>query len=336
MKNYWYIATSSKDLGKKPLSCKILNEPIVLFRDENDIPLALLDRCPHRNASLSHGKIEKGIIRCSYHGWEFNGEGKCVFIPSLCEGEKIPGSSYTSSFPVIEQNGYIWVWIGDRKPGEDEKPFTIPHYQENGWLHYKLRAKIINTVDNVIENFIDSPHTGYIHKGLFRSPATHVTKSSVKIVSDGVIIDSEEENKGDSLLASLMSGKNEMQVHQDRFILPSIIQVGYSLGNDRHMIGYHFCTPVEDFVTYLNVCVTWHFGWLNNLGKIFVPILGQKILDQDVEILDNQGSVIKKFGEHFTSVPADTANIWIKNLRQRLKDGQELPALREKEVNFRL
>jgi phenylpropionate dioxygenase-like ring-hydroxylating dioxygenase large terminal subunit len=336
MKNYWYIAASSKDLGKNTISRKILDQPLVLFRNENGIVSALLDRCAHRNARLSGGKVINGRIRCPYHGWEFNSQGKCAYIPSLCEGEKIPVSAVTNSFPVIEQDGYIWVWAGDRMPDNEEKPFQILHYKENGWQNFKLRAKINNTVDNIIENFIDSPHTGYIHKGIFRNPASQITKSSVKIVSDGVIIDTEEENKGDSLLAALLVGKEQKQVHQDRFIMPSLVQVAYSIGSKKHMIGYHFCTPADEFTTYLNVCVTWHFGWLNPLVKKFVPIIGQKILNQDVEILNVQGSVIRKYGEHFTSAPADTANIWIKNMRQKAREGQEIPSLREKQVDFRL
>jgi phenylpropionate dioxygenase-like ring-hydroxylating dioxygenase large terminal subunit len=336
MKNYWYIAANSNDLKEKPLACKILNENLVLFRDGSGLAFALADRCPHRNVRLSAGRVINGSLRCPYHGWEFNGAGKCVYIPSLCEDETIPSQAFTGNFPLIEQDGFIWVWSGNRPPAAAELPFKIPHYDETGWARARLKATIKNSVDNVIENFIDCPHTGYIHGGLFRSPASHLAATSVKRVADGVIIDIEEENKSNSLLANFLLGKDQAQTHQDRFFLPALIQVAYSFGPKRQMIGYHFCTPAEDFVTVLNVCVTWNMGWLTSVIRPLVPYFGQKILDQDVKILDNQGAVIKKYGEHFTSTPADTANNWIKACRQQARFSQEPLSEKEKQVFFKL
>lgn len=336
MKNFWYAVARTKELGTKPLASKLLNEPIVLFRNENGEVAALVDKCPHRNVYLSKGRVKNGNIQCPYHGWEFNTSGKCVNIPSLCEGDKIPGSAFTSSYPVIEQQELIWVWYGDRKPNENEKPFNIPHFGEKGWNHTWVQTTVKNSVDNVIENFIDCSHTGYIHGGLFRNPADHLAKTCIKRVETGVVIDIDEQtDKKDSILSKVLMG-NEQPTHQDQFILPSIVRVAYGFGANKTVIGYQICVPVEDFLTKVYVCVTWRMGLLTNFISPIVKIVGNKVLDQDIWILEDQGSVIKKYGENFVSTPSDTANNWIRMARQNAKRGIDTFTERERNVDFRL
>lgn len=337
MQNYWYALVRSTELKNKPLACKLLDEPIVLFRNESGTVSALVDRCPHRNVKLSNGVVKDGNVQCPYHGWEFNNEGKCVKIPSLCHGDKIPTSAYAEPYPIIEQQGLIWVWYGNRTPEKDEKPFDIPHYDEEGWRHTWVQTTIKNTVENVIENFIDCSHTGYIHGGLFRTPASHLAKTFVKKVSNGVIIDIDEKaEKRDSFLSKLLVGKNVNHTHQDQFILPSIVRVAYGFGNKKEIIGYQICIPVEDFLTKVYVCVTWRLGLLTNFIEPIVKFMGNKVLDQDIWILEDQGTVIKKYGEHFVSTPSDTANNWIRMTRDNAKKGVDKFIERERNVDFML
>lgn len=337
MRNYWYMAAKSIELKNKPLSCKILDEPIVLFRDESKSISALVDRCPHRNVNLSKGKVVKGNLQCPYHGWEFNQKGKCVFIPSLCAEDKIPDTACVQSYPVIEQDGVVWVWIGDKKPEQNELPFSIPNYNNSKWRHTWVETVLKNSVDNVIENFIDTTHTGYIHGGLFRTPANHLAKTTVKKTYSGVVIDIDEEvGKTDSLFAKVLLGKNTENTHQDQFILPSIVKVDYGFGNEKHIIGYQICVPVEDFITKVYVCVTWKMGILTKFIKPLVKVIGDKVLDQDIWVLENQAAVIKKYGEHFVSSPSDTANNWIRITRQNAKRGIKPTSEDQRDINFRL
>lgn len=334
MLNHWYIAANSEDVKNKPVSCKILNEAIVLFRDQSGNISALVDRCPHRNVLLSKGKVVNGNIQCPYHGWEFNNQGKCVNIPSLVNTDKIPSSACTNSYPVIEQDSYIWVWIGNRNPEEHEKPFKIANYKAEGWGNKKIYAQLNNNIDNVIENFIDTTHTGYIHAGLFRTPGDNLARNHIEVVSDGIIIDIEEQQT-ESLLGNFLSGDKNKQTHQDRFIMPSIVQVTYTFGKSRKMVGYHIFTPVDEFTTKLYLLFTYKFGILNAMIKLFSPLMSGIILKQDKSILDNQGKVVKQFGEHFVSTPADTANVWIRNFKQKVKNG-ESNTQKSRDIDFKL
>ena len=82
LRPYWYIAAEARELGTKPLTRTILGERLVLFRDGEGRPAALIDRCAHRNMALSRGRVSRGAIECPYHGWRYRGDGRCVAIPS--------------------------------------------------------------------------------------------------------------------------------------------------------------------------------------------------------------------------------------------------------------
>lgn len=335
MRNQWYIAADARQLKDRPLARQVLGEPIVLFRDEAGKPVALADRCPHRNVQLSGGKVKEGRLQCPYHGWEFDREGDCVYIPSLCEGEAIPRTACTRRYPLIEQDDYLWVWVGDEEPGE-KKPFALPHRGEKGWANARLECAIPNSVDNVIENFIDCPHTGYIHGGLFRTPASHMARTTVRQVEDGVVIDIDEETETKSLLGKLLVPDGEKVTHQDRFYLPSIVQVAYGFGSRGSITGFQICTPVDEFETHVYVYVTWALGFLTPLIGPFVPTIGKVVLNQDMGVLVSQGEMVKKHGQKYVSAPADTANLWIQACRQRAKKGEPPGPDREKQVDFRL
>ena len=72
---YWYVACLSTELRRRPLSRAVLDTPMALFRDGAGVPHALVDRCPHRNAPLSIGRVRDGLLECRYHGWRFDRSG---------------------------------------------------------------------------------------------------------------------------------------------------------------------------------------------------------------------------------------------------------------------
>ncbi len=167
--------------------------------------------------------------------------------------------------------------------------------------------------------------------------AFHLAKTVIKRVQNGVVIDIDEQtNKRDSLLSKALLGKNENHTHQDQFIIPSIVRVAYGFGKDKTIIGYQICVPVEDFVTKVYVCVTWKMGILTNIISPIVRIVGNKVLDQDIWVLEDQGAIIKKYGENFVSTPSDTANNWIRMARQNAKRGIDTFTEKERNVDFKL
>src|ERR1700736_5971695 len=110
--NAWYVAAWSDDLADGQLLARtILKEPVVLYRKADGHVAALQDRCPHRFAPLSMGKIVHGdCLQCPYHGLEFDASGACTLNP---HGTKnIPPRARVRSYPVTEKHKAIWIWMG--------------------------------------------------------------------------------------------------------------------------------------------------------------------------------------------------------------------------------
>src|SRR5258708_29361462 len=114
LRNWWYVAGWSHQVTKGEIAARtIVGEPIILYRTSNGTVTALRDRCCHRFAPLSRGRLEGDDIRCMYHGLKFSASGMCVEIPS---SDIIPAGVAVRSFPVVDQDRWIWVWIGDAEP----------------------------------------------------------------------------------------------------------------------------------------------------------------------------------------------------------------------------
>src|SRR5436309_7866346 len=89
LKDFWYVACLSTELKtNRPLSRTLFGTRLVLFRDSHGQPVALRDRCLHRQACLSGGTVNMGNIQCPYHGWTYDPQGHCVDIPSLVPNQR--------------------------------------------------------------------------------------------------------------------------------------------------------------------------------------------------------------------------------------------------------
>src|SRR5271156_6130049 len=100
LRNCWYMAAWSHEIEGKPLGRRFLDVPVVLFRDAEGNVAGLPDRCPHRFAPLSKGRLVDGTVECPYHGLRFDGHGKCVDVPF--SGDKQMPSIGVNTFPVRE------------------------------------------------------------------------------------------------------------------------------------------------------------------------------------------------------------------------------------------
>ncbi|MDH6287756.1 phenylpropionate dioxygenase-like ring-hydroxylating dioxygenase large terminal subunit [Rhodococcus opacus] len=164
LKNAWYMAAWSQDLGVgKLLSRTIIGVPVVLYRSNDGVAHALMDRCPHRFAPLSRGGLNDRGIACGYHGLEFDHDGVCIRNPH--PSGKIPKRAHVNAYPVVERDTIAWIWMGDRDPDED----LIPDYsiltKSNGVTRrdYLLMDA---SFDLIVDNLLDCSHTSFLHKGV--------------------------------------------------------------------------------------------------------------------------------------------------------------------------
>jgi len=116
-RNCWYVAAWDHEIKRLTLNRRILlGEAVVLYRTSDGAPAALEDRCCHRHAPLSHGRLKRDEIECAYHGLRFAPDGRCTHIPSQ---DSIPASACVRSYPVVERYHWLWIWMGDPALADD-------------------------------------------------------------------------------------------------------------------------------------------------------------------------------------------------------------------------
>jgi phenylpropionate dioxygenase-like ring-hydroxylating dioxygenase large terminal subunit len=170
--NFWYPIVRSEDLGyNQPEKVRVLGVDLVAFRDQDGDAHVLSDTCTHRGASLggawSQGnrpRIINGCVVCPYHGWEFNGDGDCVNIPSIGYETKTPPRAKVDSYPVQEKYGIVFAFLGD-EPEETRIPLlNVEEYGQDGWVANEvLVLEVPYYYERSIENGIDPAHNEFVH-----------------------------------------------------------------------------------------------------------------------------------------------------------------------------
>jgi len=319
---YWYIAAPSKELKKKPIRRSVEGDKVVLFRDSHGKAQALRDYCAHRGTAISKGKVVGDCVQCPYHGWKYDGTGTLREVPALCSGEKLPQAKSMRAYPIREQDEHIWVWIGEGAP--DKEPFHFPHCGEEGWTTFFMKTRMEAPVDVCLENFLDVPHTLYVHPGLFRSSSEQrPTSARVRRFSDYVEAEFLGEKPMDGIGPRLVFPKGTTMKYTDRFILPSITRVDYTYGDVGGFLIVSQCTQREEYIVDVSTAITWKIPFPNFLAKPFLKWYCRKVIMQDVDILKIQGEQLKEFGRSFTNTTADLLGRHIWAMRRRAAEGAE-------------
>ena len=174
LRNAWYVAAWAHEFGAQLASRKLLGEQIVFFRKDDGAPVALADRCPHRFAPLSLGRLKGDRVECGYHGLQFDGTGACVHNPHTGNmGARV------RSYPVVERHGVIWIWTGDPAAAD---PQTIPDfsYITEAGRKTVFGGTLLNAHYELIsDNLMDASHTQFVHMDLLGTAAFANSKHEV-------------------------------------------------------------------------------------------------------------------------------------------------------------
>jgi vanillate O-demethylase monooxygenase subunit len=149
-----------------------LGEPVVFYRCEDGTPVALEDRCCHRRAPLSRGKVIGDRLQCGYHGFTFAASGACVAIPGQ---DNVPPRIGVRSYTLAERHGFIWIWM---REGSKADPSHIPDFKENltpGWWPTRVLLPIRSHYQLVVENLLDLSHVAFVHGETIGSDDTNAT-----------------------------------------------------------------------------------------------------------------------------------------------------------------
>ncbi len=160
LRDQWYVAAGAEEVGRDPFPRIMLGEPVVLYRREDGTPVALEDRCCHRRAPLHRGRLVGDALQCGYHGFTFDTDGKCVWVPGQ---SRVPPDARVASYPVVEKHKWLWLWMGE--PARADAAL-IPdfHWQDDpAWAATGTHLPIACHYQLIVDNLLDLSHVAFIH-----------------------------------------------------------------------------------------------------------------------------------------------------------------------------
>jgi phenylpropionate dioxygenase-like ring-hydroxylating dioxygenase large terminal subunit len=186
VRNCWYVAAWCHEVTVHQMhAITIINKPVLIYRKENGELTALADQCCHRQAPLSLGRLEGDDVRCMYHGLKFNADGKCIEIPTMND---IPESFQVPTYPVIERDGWVWVWMGDSEKADPDMipaatgPDDPDWVMNSGFIDYDASYLL------VADNLTDFSHIAWVHENSFAagSSGAFVAQPRVQMIDRGI------------------------------------------------------------------------------------------------------------------------------------------------------
>jgi len=314
--DWWWPACQSRDLGRRPVPITLMDRPLVLFRDGVGTARAVVDRCAHRNVALSLGRVhEDGCLECPYHGWRYDGSGRCTAVPGLLGIDADATARTIGSHHVRERHGFVWVW---GRAGADPvgDPFPLPRH-EGRTGQVVFGCDLESTLHAAIENTLDVPHTAFLHRGIFRGRKEKDVTAERRDLEDGVEVRFMGEPVG---IGPIQGGPLAGKVfeHWDRFFLPGIAQVEYRVEDWLRITNTVLHLPMSPTLTRAWFVLRWTSPLPAAVVKPIVLAQGRFVLRQDARMLAAQSAQIERFGgERFASTELDLLGSAIWRLLRR-------------------
>ena len=214
----------------------------------------------------------------------------------------------------------------------------MPYYEADGWESYYMETEFENNVTNLVENFMDVPHTVFVHKGWFRDRTVTRVPMTVERTADSVLVTYDQPKDEIGWTNLILNPKNLPMVHTDKFYMPNTTRVDYAYGdNERAFIITSTCTPVSEYETRVFTLISYRLGWFNTVARHLLPWYTRQVIEQDVDIMKIQSRGLKHYKkEEFMSTPADRLHVHIETLRKWAQEGgtRKPPTPKIDEVEF--
>jgi vanillate O-demethylase monooxygenase subunit len=161
IRNGWYAAAWSEEIGAELIERWICGDALVMFRDRDGRAIALDGTCPHRSYPLALGRLNDDVLECGYHGLAFGTDGRCVRTPG---GEPVQPAMRVRSYPLVERGGLIWIWPGD--PDRADPNAIVDWWLTDPAWTAVHDTKIVNARQSLlIDNLMDLTHEASLHSG---------------------------------------------------------------------------------------------------------------------------------------------------------------------------
>jgi phenylpropionate dioxygenase-like ring-hydroxylating dioxygenase large terminal subunit len=306
------------DVGDAPVAVELLGRAYVVWRDGAGTLAAAVDRCPHRQSPLSIGEVVDGRLECPYHGWRFEGDGRCSLVPSSGPGSAVPPRARLDSVGVEERYGLIWLCPAGVAA-------ALPDIPEDGDPAYRrINVEVATwnaSVGRLVDNFLDFSHFPWVHRGSFGGAADPVIPPlHLGPLGDfyGYAYEVEAANPEEAVGASGQATATVERAMTTGFHLPFLVRsdITYRTGL-RHVILLCSAPVDEDRSAFTFVI------WRNDDHSVpaeDVIRLDRQIGQEDRRMLERVPGALPLSATTLVNVAADKASVeWRRRLRTLLE-----------------
>lgn len=286
--NLWHPVLRSARLRRRPVAVRFEGETLAVFRTDTGVA-AIADRCPHRSASLSRGRVVAGTLQCPYHGWRFDAAGACTHVPLA------PASTPTSKIApaarlrvrcwrACEAHGLVFV---SRSADPDSRP-AAPVWDDQPRVTRIVESRAQASLADAVENVLDPIHTLFVHRGLIRGgggPTSRVTLEA-GIEAGALVLRYAGESQSNGLLSRLLERRRSHAV--SRFTRPGVVSLEYWGTRGLNLVTTLYFTREDDtnLRGFAVMCGPRQggLGWVKALA--FVPLM-RVVIGQDLRVMAN-------------------------------------------------
>lgn len=321
IRNQWYVVLESKEIpAARPVGAMRLGEKMVFWRDSSGRPACLVDRCPHRGAALSAGKLVGDHLQCPFHGFEFDASGACRLVPANGRSAAVPRALHAQSYPLREAHGFIYLWWGD-----EQAAYPPPPFFDNiapGLAYATLRDHWPTHYSRAIENQLDMAHLPFVHHNTIGSGKRTVVNGPITshehLPAGGDLINVWIANSQDTGQKALKPSEMPAPTGHPllQFLFPNLWQNW--LGDDFRLVVAFVPVDEANTLMYVRNYHTLRLPVLRQVMGVFSRIGNQVILNQDRRVVITQRPLRSDEEMDELLIPADGPIILYRKLRRAL------------------
>ncbi len=284
LRHAWHPVARAAEVADRPRRVVLLGEPWVLVRAGGRVR-AFADRCPHRFAPLSLGACDGTTLRCAYHGWRFDGEGRCVEIPALGPGAALPPrAQLAAAHDVTERHGMVFL-----APEEPSAPLgAVPEADDPAFLAGDLPVVTARASAGLLaDNFLDMAHFPFVHAATFGAEEPVVPP--IAVARDGLsftaVSEHEFANREDPAVAAGVRPLLQRRRVTYRVDAPFhlVLRLDFLDAGGTNVIGF-FLQP-ETEVSCRIYCTLWRDDLEGDAGRMQEAVaFEQVVLDEDLAV----------------------------------------------------
>ncbi|SFR29821.1 vanillate O-demethylase monooxygenase subunit [Lentzea waywayandensis] len=186
-RDQWYVAAYGSEIEHDLFNRTICGEPILFWRTRDGAVTAMPDRCVHRRFPLSQkpSRLVDDQVVCGYHGFTYDANGKCVAVPGQT---RIPRTARLLPYPVVEQDSFVWVFIGDPANADASRIPRAPWLVSPDYTTVAGMEPLNARYELLVDNLLDLSHETYLHGGYIGTPEVASTPITTEVDEDAGVV----------------------------------------------------------------------------------------------------------------------------------------------------